>query len=120
MLVNTSISEDVTVDIFNHNDIPLAATYTSESLPIDITDYKFEFILRLDGKDERTYTIDAGVVSTEFLEKNGADNNILNMEKMFEDIRDKATHPSYKLLQKVTANGKTFVYITYTINAKRY
>jgi hypothetical protein len=119
--INTSRAQSVTVDVFNYDTIPLAATYTSGGAPIDLTQYKFDFILSFNGATQTTYTIAAGELTSAYLSKTGVGVNVLDMEKMFEHIRDNATHSRYKLLQVVTDPAQSqYVYIIYTINAKRY
>jgi len=120
--INTSRAKQVTVDIYNHDNIPLAGTYTSNAVAIDIIDYKFEFFLYRQNNLIETYTIEAGELSSEYLSKTGDDDNVLNMELMFENIRDNAiVGVASRLVQVVTdPDGKTYVYITYNINAKQY
>jgi len=119
--LNTSRAKQVNVDIFNYDNIPLSATYTSSGSPINLTDYKFEFFLYQNLSLERNYVIDAGELSTTHLSKTGVDINVLNMKAMFEDIRDKTQHLIYRLVQVVTdPDGKTYAYVVYNIDAKRY
>jgi len=120
--INTSRAQQVSVDIFNYDNIPLAGTYTSGASPIDLTDYKFEFFLYQEGAVIETYTIDAGDLSATYLSKTGAGVNVLNMELMFEDIRDNAVEGvPLRLVQVVTDDdGKTYAYVIYNINAKHY
>jgi hypothetical protein len=57
----------------------------------------------------------------DFLSKTGGDVNVLNMEPMFEDIRDNYPAGIYRLVQVVTdPDSKKYAYIVYTINAERY
>jgi hypothetical protein len=121
MILNTSRAQYVSINLYNIDNIPLAATYTSSGSPIDLTDYKFEFILSYNGATLKTYLIDSGSLTTEFLSKTGTSINVLNMEAMFEDIRTTSTHSTYKLIQVVTdPDNNTYVHIIYSINAKRY
>jgi len=120
--INTSRAQKVTVNIFNYDNIPLAGTYTSNAVAIDLTDYKFEFFLYQENALTETYTIDAGDLSSTFLTKTGVGVNVLNMEAMFEDIRDNAVAGvPLRLVQVVTDDdGKKYAYVIYTINANNY
>jgi len=122
-LLNTSRAKTVTVDIYDYDNLPLALTYTSSAVPIDLTDYKFQFILK-NGSDElETYTLDAGDLSSAHLAKTGADLNVLTMEPMWEDIRDNQVTQGgrYTLIQIVTdPDDNPYAHIIWTINAKQY
>jgi hypothetical protein len=120
--INTSRAKQVNVDIFNYDDIPLAGTYSSGLTPLDLTGFKMQFFLSLKGIAKVTYSIAAGEMETTFLKKTGAGLNILDMQKMWEDIRDHSIQDAaYKLVQVVTdPAGKTYVYAVYNINAKHY
>lgn len=119
--INTSRAKTVEVDIFNYDDIPLSGTYTSGGTPIDLTDYKFSFHLFRDDTLIETFTIEAGEMITTYLEKKGTDNNILDMEKLFEHLQGTITYKEAKLIQVVTdPDDKTYAYIIFRINAKRY
>jgi hypothetical protein len=121
--LNTSRAQTVVVDIFNLDNIPLSAVYTSGGVAVDLTGYKFVFQLLEKDVKKKEYTLDAGVLATAFLSKTGADVNVLNMEAMFQDIQGLVI-PSmdlYRLLMVVTdPDNKTYVHIIYKINARRY
>lgn len=119
--LNTSRAQQVKVDIFNYDDIPLSAVYTSSSSPIDLTDYKFQFFLYLQDTIVETYELAEGDLLSEFLEKTGDDLNVLNMQAMWQDIRDNTSAKKYRLVQVVTdPNDKKYVHVIYLINAERY
>jgi len=115
------------VDIYNLDQLPLSLTYTDPETvgtpPIDLTDVKFEFLLQRGGKTEATYSLDKNVMSNSFIQKTGDDINILNMQSMFEDIRDNkiTLQAEYQLIQVVTdADNYKYVQVVYLINARNY
>lgn len=124
--LNTSRAERVTVDIYNYDNLPLALTYTTgtPAVAVDLTDYQFEFILNSKaGVELASYSIYAGDLSTDYLSKTGDDVNVLNMEAMFEHIRDNyiTEGERYTLIQVVTDDdGNPYVHVIWTINAKQY
>lgn len=125
-IVNTSRAQEVTVELYKGNDIPLTLVYTDvtsdPAVAINITDYKFDFLLKQGEKEVATYSIDAGDTSSTYLSKTGSDHNILNMQFMWEAIRDAVTLlKQYTLVQTVTdSDGKTYVHIVYKIDARTY
>lgn len=123
-----NISRAVTqaVDIFNYDQLPISITYTDPEQsngPIDLTDVKFEFFLQLAGKPIASYSIDKNVMTNTFLSKTGVDKNILNMQLMFEDIRDNkiSIQSVYNLVQVVTdADNYRYAQVIYQINVRNY
>lgn len=123
IILNTSKAKTVVVDLFDYDNIPLSAVYTSATVAIDLTQYKFQFLFKERDTLRKTYTIDAGELSNSFLSKTGAGTNVLNMEAMFEDLRGLVLPGATqcRLLQVVTdPDNKTYVYIVYQIHADRY
>lgn len=121
--VNTSRAQSVAVKIYDYDNLPLALTYSTGGTPINLTNYKFEFVLKNGRTEIETYTIDAGDLSTDFLSKTGASVNVLNMEAMFEDIRDNkvSVGGKYTLIQVVTdTDSNPYAHIIYTIDAREY
>lgn len=122
---NTSRAVQQPVDIFNYDALPLSLTYTSPSSgnPIDLTAWKFEFFLEAAGRSVAEYSINANVMTTTHLAKTGADDNVLNMQAMWEDIRDNkiTVNGEYKLVQLATdADANKYVQVVYLINAGHY
>jgi len=125
--INTSRAQYVSVDIFDYDNLPLSAVYTDKSnanAAIDLTDWKFRFILKERESIIKEYLIDAGDLTSTYIDKTGADLNVLDMKKMWEDIRDaqvKVSEAGYRLVQVVTDDDdETYTHIDYTINGKRY
>jgi hypothetical protein len=121
--INTSRAKRVTVDIYDYDNLPLALTYKTGGVAIDLTDYKFEFFLKDGNQQIENYVIEAGDLSTSHLSKTGTGLNVLNMEGMFEDIRDNqvVAGGKYELVQVVTDdNGIPYAHIIYSVNAKQY
>mgnify|MGYP000896496190 FL=1 len=122
---NTSRAVQQPVDIFNYDALPLSLTYTSPTSggAIDLTAWKFEFFLEYAGQRKATYTILPSEMTTTYLAKTGADDNVLNMQAMWEDIRDNkiTVKGEYKLIQLATdADGNKYVQVVYLINAGNY
>ena len=121
--INTSRAQQVIVNLFDYDSINLSLTYTdANGAPLDLTQYKFRFVLNtLNNGFLFEYVINAGDLSTTYLSKTGASHNVLNMQLMFEDLRDRVNVSQAKLIQVVTdTQNLTFVHIVYTINASRY
>ena len=122
--INTSRAKKVEVNVLDYDNIAFSLTYTdSVAAPIDLTNYKFKFVLESTSNVSlATYEIPAGTMSTAYLSKGGTSNSVLDMENMFEDIRDnKVSTGQVKLIQIVTNDaGLTFVHIVYRINANKY
>lgn len=124
---NTSRAVKQPVDIYNYDQLPISLTYTDPTLPgtpaIDITDVKLEFFLQRGGATIATYSIDKNVLSNTYLSKTGVDVNVLNMQPMWEDIRDNkiTMQADYNLVQVVTdADDYKYVQVVYEINARNY
>lgn len=122
---NTSRAVQQPVDIFNLDQLPLSLTFKdpTDNTPIDLTPWRFDFYLEYAGQRKATYTIAANVMSTSNLVKSGDDNNVLNMQAMWEDIRNNKTavQGEYKLIQFVTdASSFQYVQVVYLINAGKY
>lgn len=123
--INTSRAKQVDVEIFDHDNLPLSATYTSSSVPIDLTNYRFDFYLKRDQQLLKTYSIASGSTSSTYLNKTGGSVNVLEMEAMWEDIQtneiDVERSKAYRLIQVVTDNSNIpYVYIVYNIHADKY
>lgn len=122
---NTSRAVQQPVDIFNLDQLPLSLTFTDPTTngPIDLTTWRFDFFLEFAGQQKTSYSIAANVMSTSMLVKTGDDKNILNMQAMWEDIRNNKTavQGEYKLIQFVTdASARQYVQVVYLINAGKY
>ena len=122
---NTSRAVQQAVDIFNHDGLPLSLTYTSPSTgnPIDLTAWKIEFFLEYGGQQIAEYSINANVMTATHLAKTGVSHNVLNMQAMWEDIRDNKikVNGEHKLIQLVTdADSIKYVQVVYLINAGHY
>lgn len=123
--INTSRAKQVDVEIFDHDNIPLSATYTASAVAIDLTNYRFDFYLKRDQTLLKTYTIAAGSLTSTYLNKTGGSVNILEMEAMWEDIRDNhidvERSKAYRLIQVVTDGSLIpYTYIVYNIHADEY
>lgn len=122
--VNTSRAKDIKVDFKDIDNIPLSLVYNNGAEAIDLDLYRFDFILKENERTIATYTILSGEAITAHLAKTGDDNNVLNMEAMFEDVRNKCvgvTGTKYRLVQKVThPDASVFVHIRFEINAGKY
>lgn len=123
--MNTSKAKIVPIIIYNYDNIPLSITYTAKSpvAPIDLTNYSFNFILKNNKTTVKNYEITAGDLSTAFLSKVGADVNTLDMQLMFQDIRDNhlSQGSEYRLIQVVTdPSNNIYVHIVYVIDVRRY
>lgn len=121
---NTSNAVRQPVDIYNFDQLPLSLKFTdANSAPIDLTNVKFEFYLQAGKVSKKTYTIDKNQMTATYLAKTGADKNELNMQAMFEDIRDTIVPKlePHELVQVVTdADDYTYVQVVYQINAGKY
>lgn len=117
--IDTSRAQEVTVNIFNYDDLPLALDCSVENVPVDLLPYKFLFIAEQNGNELAAYGIDAGEVSNDFLVKDGS---LLVMQALFENLRTKMLYSTpVKMVMIVTDDeGKTYVYIVYNINANKY
>lgn len=117
--IDTSRAQEVSVDIYNYDDIPLSLDYSVDNVPEDLLPYKFVFIAEQNGNNLVTYQINAGEVSNDFLVKDGS---VLVMQGLFEDLRTKLLYSTpVKMIMIVTDDeGKTYVHIVYNINANKY
>lgn len=123
--INTSRAKQVGVRIFDFDNIPISATYTTNGVAIDLTNYSFEFHLKTGQKLLKTYSIASGSLTSTYLNKTGDDINVLEMEAMWEDIRnsqvDTIKSKVYRLIQVVTDSSNIhYVYIVYNIHADKY
>ena len=121
--INTSRAKQVDVEIFDYDNLPLSATYTSDSTPINLTNYRFDFYLKRDHLLIKTYSIGAGSLSSTFLNKTGGSVNVLEMEAMWENIQtlvEPERSKLYRLIQVVTESSTPYVYIVYNIHAAKY
>lgn len=124
--LDISRASRATIRINDYDQIPLTLEYNTTdtpAVPIDIRNYIFSFDLKAGNNTDtvKQYVLGPANAST-FLSIAGADNNILNMQKMFEDIRDLITfNVQYRLIQCVTdAGGNKLVHVIYSIDDKRY
>jgi hypothetical protein len=125
---NFNIAQTCDITIYDIGDIPLSQKLEDNSdpnniVPIDITNYKFLFYLRDNqGNNIKNYFIDAGVLSTVYLVKTGTNNNILDLSRMLNDVRNNIVFGrTYKLLQSTTdTQGNNEVYAVINIHAKQY
>lgn len=117
--IDTSRAQEVSVDIYNYDDIPLALDYSIDNVPADLLLYKFLFIAEQNGNELVSYSIDAGEVSNDYLIKDGS---VLSMQGLFEDLRTKLLYSTpVKMIMIVTdEEGKTYVHLVYNINANKY
>lgn len=123
--LNTSRAVQQPVDIFNYDQLPLSLTFTdlTTGLPIDLTAVRFDFFLEFAGKQIANYAIPKNAMTTTHLAKTGDDKNVLNMQAMWEDIRNNkiTAGGEYKLIQFVTdASDFQYVQVVYLINAGKY
>jgi len=122
--INTSRAKQVDVEIFDHDNLPLSATYTTDATPIDLTDYRFDFYLKRDQELLKTYAIASGSVSSTYLNKTGGSVNVLEMEAMWENIQSIVNverSKAYRLIQVVTDSSNVpYVHIVYNIHADKY
>lgn len=125
--INTSRAKNVTVRIYDYDNLPLSATYSDKTdplniIPIDLTDYKFEFVFKIGSTTKKTYSINAGDLTSTFINKTGADLNIIAFEAMWEDLRPLAKQGLVnRLIQVVTdTTGNPYVHIVYNIDARQY
>lgn len=125
--INTSRAKSAEVRMKDYDTIPLSAVYKDVSIPgsptpIDLTNYKFEFFLKLMADLIHTYSINAGVLTSDFLEKTTVDKNVLNMQLMWEDIRPRLSFGSeYRLIMLVThPTGEKYVHINYHVIGGNY
>lgn len=117
--IDTSRAQEVSVDMYNYDDIPLALDYTIDNVPADLLPYKFLFIVEQNSKELTNYGIDAGEVSNLFLVKDGS---VLSMQGLFEDLRNKmlSSVPAKMIMIVTDEEDKTYVHIVYNINANKY
>lgn len=124
--INTSKSKEVTVNISDYDNIPLSFKIYDKSVDpkvvIDLTDYKFSFLLKQDTYAKGSYVIEAAEMTTDFLSKSGSSNEILNMQEMWEDIRTKCLiETKYRLIMVVTRpDGTIYTYTVFKINASKH
>jgi len=124
--INTSKAKDVPVNLKNYDSVPLSLVINEVSggtkTPKDLTAYRFDFYLKKNGADIKTYTLDAGDLSSDYLSKTGDDNEFLNTQSMWENIQTIAKPGAdYRLVWRVTQpDGLKFVYINFIINAGQY
>lgn len=120
--IDTSRAREVSIDVHNYDNLPLAQTYTTSGVAIDLTGYAFTFYLEQNSTPKKTYSILAGDLVSDFLTKTGADLNVLNMQLMFQDIRDNIIYGTpVKLVQVVVDNnGNQYVHLVYNINGIKY
>lgn len=125
-IINTSKAKQVTVNISDIDNIPLSFIMYDTSVPpkvaIDLEDYAFNFFLKDKADTKQTYTIDAGDLTSTYLSKTGASNEVLNMQLMWQHIRTKCVvGAKYRLIMEVTRPDlSTYVFIVFNTNASNY
>lgn len=126
--INTSRAQYVNASIFNYDQLPVSLEYTNEAdpqnpVPLDLTDYRFDFYLKdISDVTRLEYSIAAGVLTNDYLQKTGDDTNILNLQNMLEDLRAKSDPATaYRLIQIATnPQAQVYAQIIYQINVGQY
>lgn len=106
--LNTSIAQEVTVNMRNIDSIPVSLTYKDdEGDAMDLSGYTFTAQLLHRDKEVKSYAItQAG--------------NVVPMQAVFEDIQGLAQDGGRYTLLLIADNGETFVHINYLIYADNY
>lgn len=124
--INTSKAKQVIVNINDYDNIPLSFmlydTSVDPKVLIDLEDYGFNFYLKDKADTRQTYSIAAGDLTSTYLSKTGATNEVLNMQLMWQHIRTKCVvGAKYRLIMEVTRPDlSVYVFIVYNINASNY
>lgn len=119
--INTSGAEKVNVTLSPFDELPIVATYTDDAtgVALNIAAWAFEFVLKRHGQPEvvATYNLAANVASSAMLVKEGVDNNQLNMEGMWENVRTLTkTNVPYVLYQNITdATNRKYTHLIYNV-----
>lgn len=126
--INTSRAQYVAASIFNYDQLPVSIVFIDETdplvpVPLDITNYRFDFYLKDNLNVTRLeYSIAAGVLSNAYLQKIGTDTDTLNLQNMLEDLRAKSDPATaYRLIQVATdPSNKVYAQVIYQINVGQY
>lgn len=125
--IDTSRAKEVPITFFDYDTLPLVVTYRDKSIPaspvpIDLTNYKFEFILKNNATIVANYSIAAGSLTSAFMTKQGSSHETLNFQLMWQDVRKKVKPgQSVRLIQVVTdTTNNPYVHLVYLIDAKQY
>ncbi|MEO0312287.1 MAG: hypothetical protein RIQ89_1944 [Bacteroidota bacterium] len=122
-LINTSRAKKVDVNISDYDNIPLSMrlydTSVTPKVVIDISSHGFTFYLKQGKTEKKAYTLLSGQASGDFLSRVGTE--ILNMQLMWQDIRDILKTGTGRLIMVVTRPDTTvYTYIVFNINGKQY
>jgi hypothetical protein len=106
--LNTSIAQEVTVNMRNIDSIPVSLAYKDdEGADMDLTGYTFTARLQKQDKLVKEYPITQT-------------GNVVPMQAIFEDIQGIIQDGSRYTLLLIADNGSTFVHIIYVIYANNY